>query len=48
MSFFSKRMMKTKYGNRKNINETGFKEQLFITLFSNLVFRHENIRLLLQ
>ena len=40
--------MKTKHGNSKNINVTAFKEQLSITLFSNLVFKHENIRLLID
>ena len=45
MSFFSD---KNKNGNSKNINETAFKEQLSITLFSNLVFKHENIRLLID
>ena len=48
MSFFLERMMKTKNGNSKNINVTAFKEQLSITLFSNLVFKHENIRLLID
>ena len=46
MSFFLGRMMKTKNGKSRNINVTAFKEQLSITLFSNLVFKHENIRLL--
>ena len=36
------------YGNSKNINEATFKKQLSITLFSNLVFKHENIRLLID
>ena len=35
-------------GSSKNINVTAFKEQLTITLFSNLVFKHENIRLLID
>ena len=48
MSFFLERMMKTKNGKNKNINVTAFKEQLSITLFSNLVFKHENIRLLID
>ena len=34
--------------NSKNINETAFKEQLSIILFSNLVFKHENIRLFIE
>ena len=38
---FSERMMKAKMVNSKNINVTSFKEQLSITLFSNLVFKHE-------
>ena len=41
-------MMKTKNGNSKNINVTAFKKQLSITLFSNLVFKLENIRLLID
>ena len=48
MSFFLERMTKTKNGNSKNINATAFKEQLSITFFSNLVFKHENIRLLID
>ena len=48
MSFFLERMKKTKNGNSKNINITAFKEQLSITFFSNLVFKHENIRLLID
>ena len=40
--------MKTKSGNSKNINVTSFKEQLSMTFFSNLVFKHENIRLLID
>ena len=48
MSFFLEPMTKTKNGNSKNINVTAFKEQLSITLFSNLVFKHENIRLLID
>ena len=48
MSFFLERMMKTKNGNSKNIDVTAFKEQLSITFFSNLVFKHENIRLLID
>ena len=48
MSFFLERMMKTKNGKSKNINVTAFKEQLSVTLFSNLVFKHENIRLLID
>ena len=48
MSFLLERMTKTKNGNSKNINITGFKEQLSITFFSNLVFKHENIRLLID
>ena len=37
-----------KNGNSKNINVTAFKEQLSITLFLNCVFKHENIRLLID
>ena len=48
MSFFLELMMKTKNGNSKNINVTAFKEQISITLFSNLMFKHENIRLLID
>ena len=48
MNFFLERMMKTKNGKSKNINVTAFKEQLSVTLFSNLVFKHENIRLLID
>ena len=48
MSFFLEPMTKTKNGNSKNINVTAFKEQSSITLFSNLVFTHENIRLLID
>ena len=48
MSFFLEPMTKTKNGNSKNVNVTAFKEQLSITLFSNLVFKHENIRLLID
>ena len=48
MSFFLERMIKTRNGNSKNINVTAFKEQLSITLFSNLVFKHENIWLLID
>ena len=48
MSFFLERMMKIKNGNSKSINVTAFKEQLSITFFSNLVFKHENIRLLID
>ena len=48
MSLFLERMMNTKNGNSKNINVTAFKEQLSITFFSNLVFKHENIRLLID
>ena len=48
MSFFLERMMETKNGNSKNIKVGAYKEQLFITLFSNLVFKHENIRLLIE
>ena len=48
MNFFLERMMKIKNGNSKNINVTAFKEQLSITFFSNLVFKHENIRLLID
>ena len=36
------------YGNSKNINEATFKKQLSITLFSDLVFKHENIKLLID
>ena len=39
---------KNKNGNSKNINETALKEQLSITLFSNLGFKLENIRLLID
>ena len=46
--FFFRANDKNKTGNSKNINETAFKEQLSITLFSNLVFKHENIRLLID
>ena len=48
MSFFLEQMMKTKNDNSKNINVTAFKEQLSITFFSNLVFKHENIRELID
>ena len=48
MSFFLERIIKTKNDNSKNINLTAFKEQLSITFFSNLVFKHENIRLLID
>ena len=48
MSFFLERMTKTKDGNSKNINITAFKEQVSITFFSNLVFKHGNIRLLID
>ena len=48
MNFSLERMMKIKNGNSKNINVTAFKEQLSITFFSNLVFKHENIRLLID
>ena len=41
-------MMKTRNGNSKNVNVAAFKEQLSITLFSNLVFKHESIRLLID
>ena len=40
--------MKTKNGNSKNINVIAFKEQLSITLFSNLIFKHENFRFLID
>ena len=39
---------KNKNGNSKNINETALKEQLSIILFSNLGFKLENIRLLID
>ena len=48
MNFFLERMMKTKDGISKNIKVTAFKEQLSITLFSNLVLKHENIRLMID
>ena len=48
MSFFLEPMTKTKNGNSKSINITAFKEQVSITFFSNLVFKHENIRLLID
>ena len=41
-------MIQTRNGNSKNVNVTAFKEQLSITLFSNLVFKHGNIRLLID
>ena len=37
-----------KNGNSKNINETALKERLSIVLSSNLVLKHENIRLLID
>ena len=48
MSFFLEQMMKTKNVNSKNINIKAFKEQLSITFFPNSVFKHENIRLLID
>ena len=38
----------SKNDNSKNINVTAFMEQLSITMFSNLVFKHANIGLLID
>ena len=40
--------MKAINGNSKKINIAALKEQLSIALFSNLVFKHENIGLLID